>query len=106
MCTNRLDKNRIQEEFSSLRWLPTKPAHLDYPNAQILFIGESSGVEKATEPQKKDKEAGKEEPLEVLENLEEEDLKRMRDLPGDQSAAVFADLRVSADEYPEMKTTF
>ena len=99
-------ENRILEESRSLRWLPTKPAHLDYENAQMLIIGESSGIDKAVEPQKKDQKAGKDEPLEVLENLEEEDTKRMKHLAKDQFAAVFADLEANAKDYPKMQTTF
>lgn len=72
----------------------------------MLLVGESSGLDKAVEFQDKDKKAGKEEPKEVLENLEEEDLKRMRHLPGDQSASIFADLEVHAKDYPNLQTTF
>lgn len=84
----------------------TKPSHLDYVNAQILLIGESSGIQKAVEPQKEDKESGAKEPVEVLEELEEEDLERMKDLPGDDSAAIFADLQARANDYPKLQTTF
>lgn len=97
---------RIIDEFRSLRWLPSKPAHLDYVNAQILLIGESSGPDTALEPTEEDEKEGKEEPKEVLEHLEEEDLKRMRHLPGDQSASVFADLTIHAKDYPKLQTTF
>jgi len=96
----------IIDEFRALRWLPTKPEHLNYANAQILLIGESQGLEKALEPQEEDQKEGKEEPEEALEHLEEEDLKRMRDLPGDQSASVFADLTIRASDYPKLQTTF
>ncbi|KAJ4125397.1 hypothetical protein NW768_009014 [Fusarium equiseti] len=96
----------IIDEFRSLRWLPSKPAHFDYPNAQILFIGESEGIEKAVEPQKKDEKDGKEEPEKVLEHLEEDDVKRMKHLADDQSAAIYADLHVQAKDYPKLQTTF
>ena len=99
-------ERRVLDEFKALRWMPSKPEHFDYVNSQILLIGESKGIDKALEPQKEDEKDGKEEPLEVLEHLEEEDLKRMRDLPGDQSDSVFADLQAHADEYPKLKTTF
>ena len=94
------------DEFRSLRWLPSKPDHLDYVNSQILLIGESSGLDKAVQPQKEDEEEGKEKPIEVLEHLEEEDLKPMRRLPGDQSASIFTDLQARAKDYPKLKTTF
>jgi hypothetical protein len=53
-----------------------------------------------------DKEAGKEDPKHALEDLGEEDLDRMRHLPGDQSASIFADLEVHAKDYPKLQTTF
>ncbi|KAF5967792.1 hypothetical protein FCOIX_11706 [Fusarium coicis] len=96
----------IIDEFRSLRWLPSKPSHFDYPNAQILLIGESDGIEKAVEPQKKDQKDGKEEPETVLEHLEDDDVKRMKHLADDQSAAIYADLHVQAKDYPKMQTTF
>lgn len=86
--------------------MPSEPEHFNYVNSQILLIGESSGLEKAMEPQKQDQENGKEEPEDVLEHLEGEDLKRMRHLPGDQSASIFADLQVQAKDYPKLQTTF
>jgi 6-phosphofructokinase len=82
--------------------MPTEPDHLDFPNAQILLIGESSGVDKAVEPQEKDKK----EPEDVLEELEEEDLERMKHLGGDDSAAIFKDLEAKAKDYPKLQTTF
>ncbi|KAI9147655.1 hypothetical protein HJFPF1_12685 [Paramyrothecium foliicola] len=96
----------VMEEFRDLRWMSTKPSHLDYVNAQILLIGESSGIDKAVEPQKEDQKADAKEPMEVLEDLEEEDLKRMKDLPGDDSASIFADLQARANDYPKLQTTF
>ncbi|ETS81858.1 hypothetical protein PFICI_06860 [Pestalotiopsis fici W106-1] len=96
----------VKDDFRSLRWTATSPKHLDYVNTQFLLIGESSGLEKATEPQKKDQEAGKEEPLEELEKLEDEDTHRMEDLKGDDSAAIYADLDVHAKDYPKLQTTF
>lgn len=96
----------IKDEFRSLRWTPTNPKHLDYVNTQFLLIGESSGIEKATEPQKEDQQNGKNEPLEELEKLEEEDAHRMEDLKGDDAASIYADLEVHAKDYPKLQTTF
>lgn len=94
-------------EFRSLRWLPARPAHLDYVDAQILLIGQSAGSDMAAEPRKEDQEAKEgEEAREVLQSLEDEDLKRMRHLPGRQSASIFADLHVQAKDYPRLQTTF
>ncbi|TDZ99582.1 hypothetical protein C8034_v000052 [Colletotrichum sidae] len=95
----------IKDEFRDLRWTPSRPEHLDFANAQILMIGESD-IEKATEPRKKDVKEGKDEPKEVLEDIEEEDTKRMEHLADDDSAAIFADLQASAENYPKLQTTF
>lgn len=99
-----LTSPRVMDEFHDLRWLPSKPEHFDFANAQILLIGESAGIDKAVQPQ--EGEEGKEEPLEVLEHLEDEDLKRMKHLPGDQSASLFADLDADAKNYPRLQTQF
>lgn len=97
---------RILDEFRSLRWSATQPKHLDHVNTQFLLVGESSGVDKALEPQKKDQEEGKDEPAEELEKLEEEDAERMRDLSSDDASRIFADLQAQAREYPKLQTTF
>ncbi|KAI2638699.1 hypothetical protein GGS26DRAFT_542621 [Hypomontagnella submonticulosa] len=95
----------VMDEFRALRWLPTQPKHLDFPNTQFLLVGESSGIKKATEPQK-DQEEGQEKPVEELEKLEDEDTHRMEGLQGDDSAAIFADLHARAKDYPKLQTTF
>ncbi|EGZ77070.1 hypothetical protein NEUTE2DRAFT_99499 [Neurospora tetrasperma FGSC 2509] len=96
----------VLKEFRSRRWMPTQPKHLDIVNTQFLLIGESSGVEKALEPQKADDKENKEEPAEELEKLEEEDLQRLKGLSDDDSGRVFADLEVNANDYPKLQTTF
>lgn len=96
----------VLKEFRSLRWMSTLPKHLDYVNTQFLLVGESSGVEKALEPQKADEKENKEEPAEELEKLEEEDLQRLKGLSDDDSGRIFADLKVKADDYPKLQTTF
>ncbi|KAI1211468.1 uncharacterized protein F4807DRAFT_417749 [Annulohypoxylon truncatum] len=95
----------VLDEFRALRWSGTQPKHLDYVNTQFLLVGESSGIEKATEPQKEQKE-GQEKPIEELEKLEDEDTHRMESLQGDDSAAIFADLQAGAKDYPKLQTTF
>ncbi|WYZ45001.1 hypothetical protein EsH8_VIII_000317 [Colletotrichum jinshuiense] len=97
---------KIKEEFRDLRWMPSKPEHLDFAHAQILMIGESSGIDKAVEPRKKDVKDGKDDPREVLEEIEDEDTKRMEHLAGDDSASIFADLQARAKDYPKLQTTF
>lgn len=105
-----VDKNkRLKKTFRALRWVPSEPAHLDYARAQFLLIGESSGIDKAVEPQtekQEDEKGNEEKPAEEMEKLEHEDTRRMRHLGGDASAAVFADLHARAGDYPKLQTTF
>ncbi|TGJ79781.1 hypothetical protein E0Z10_g8986 [Xylaria hypoxylon] len=96
----------VLDEFRALRWMPSQLHHLDYVNTQILLIGESSGIKKATEPQKEDEEEGKEKPGDELETLEDEDAHRMEALRDDESGAIFADLGALAKDYPGLKATF
>jgi hypothetical protein len=42
----------------------------------------------------------------VLEHLEDDDVKRMKHLAEDQSAAIYADLHAQAKDYPKLQTTF
>ncbi|EXF84153.1 hypothetical protein CFIO01_05656 [Colletotrichum fioriniae PJ7] len=95
----------IKDDFRDLRWTDTKPEHLDYPYAQFLFIGQS-GIRNAVEPKSKDIKAGKENPEDVLEEIADEDEKRMEHLDGDDSASIFADLQARAKDYPKLQTTF
>ena len=101
-----LTTRRLLGEFRSLRWVPTQPKHLDYVNTQFLLIGESSGVQKALEPQEEDQKEGKAEPAEEVEKLEEEDEQRMKGLSEDDSERIFADLQVQAGSFPKLQTTF
>ena len=94
---------RIKKDFHTLRWTPTKPNHLDVEGAQILLVGESSGIEKATAPPPEDRDGN---PREELEELAEEDEKRMTALSQDDSEAIFKDLQASAGDYPEMQNEF
>jgi hypothetical protein len=77
-----LTASRIVEEFRGLRWMPLQPKHLDYPNAQLLIIGESRGLDHATEALDRDQKHGKETPLEEMEKLEGEDEIRVKHLKG------------------------
>lgn len=98
--------DQILDEFRSLRWMGTLPKHL-IPNAQFLLVGESSGLDKAMEPDEKDaNDHDKEEPIEEMEKLEDEDTKRMEHLGKDDSEAIFADLEARAKDYPKLKTSF
>lgn len=80
-----------------------KPNHLNYSNAQILMIGEKSGLDKATEPMDNDTEK---DPKDVLDEMERKDLDRMRHLSSDQSDAIYADLRASSQSFPKLQTAF
>ncbi|KAH8884951.1 hypothetical protein GQ53DRAFT_660880 [Thozetella sp. PMI_491] len=96
----------IMEEFHDLRWIGTRPEHLDIDNTQFLLIGESSGIEKAMMPQDGDGNAQKEKPIEEMEKLEDEDTRRMKHLAKDASGAIFSDLQVQARHYPKLQATF
>ena len=99
-------RHRIQKEFGSLRWLPTTPEHLDFPNAQVLLIGESDGGKKGLETQDEDKKEGVQEPGEEMEKLEEEDLARLDKLSSNDAGKIYADLQVEAKDYPALQTEF
>ena len=62
--------------------MPTQPKHLDYVNAQILLIGESGGLDKATQVQPEDEKKDTDTPLEEMEKLEGEDEIRVKHLKG------------------------
>lgn len=84
----------------------TLPKHL-VPNAQFLLVGESSGLDKAMQPDESDEKAkDKEDPIEEMEKLEDEDTERMENLGKDASEAIFTDLEASAKGYPKLQTTF
>ncbi|PWW80619.1 hypothetical protein C7212DRAFT_163878, partial [Tuber magnatum] len=84
----------IMDEFGGLRWLPLGKEHLEYKNAQILFIGEREVLEG------KEHEAAGEE----LKELEEEDGRRVEHLKGDE--AVFRDLELDRGEYVGIKSNW
>ncbi|KAF8250077.1 hypothetical protein K440DRAFT_597477 [Wilcoxina mikolae CBS 423.85] len=84
----------IMEEFRGLKWGAVQPKHLDYQNAEILFIGEKSfpheGDHKRT--------------AEELDLLEEEDDKRVAHLKGSES--VFSDLELIKKDFLGIQTTW
>ncbi|PVH96362.1 tetrapyrrole biosynthesis, uroporphyrinogen III synthase, partial [Periconia macrospinosa] len=94
--------DEIIEEFRNLAWSKVQPKHLDYPNAQILLIGEK--LESAVEPTKRDQKHGKGEPQEELEKLEHEDELRVEHLNGNDS--VFDDLHLRKKDFSEVPTTW
>ncbi|KAK4691793.1 hypothetical protein P7C71_g5284, partial [Lecanoromycetidae sp. Uapishka_2] len=90
----------IIDEFHGRGWMPLEPKLLHYENTQFLIIGHGDGaLEKAAKPQDgEDQNPDKETPLEEIEKLEHED--EIRD------DSVFADLGLSANEYPKLQTTW
>lgn len=63
--------------------MPVEPKHLDYPNAQILLIGESFEDSHALDATTKDQKSEQTEtPQEELEKLEGEDELRVKNLRG------------------------
>lgn len=96
--------HQILDEFRSLRWMGTVPKHL-VPNAQFLLVGESSGIQKAMEPEEKDKDdEDTNEPIEEMEELEHEDVKRMEHLGKTDSDAIFLDLEAYVKDHPHLQT--
>jgi hypothetical protein len=91
----------IYEEFGTRAWLPARPEHMDYENAQILLIGEDIDAIEPTEGEAKDDT--KETALEELEKLEHEDEIRIEHLKGEDT--IYLDLGVRAKDYP-MKSTW
>jgi hypothetical protein len=61
------------EQFRNLRWAAVRPEHLNYKNAEILFIGENRFPHEG-EYKNVEKE---------LEILEEEDEERIKHLKGE-----------------------
>lgn len=99
----------VMEAFRGRNWMPVEPEHLDYRHAQILMIGvdDDDAGDDADGRQKGE-----------LEKLEKEDESRVDGLAKDTAGgagtggskkgddAVFADLGLSKDEYPDVATTW
>lgn len=80
------------DDFRGLAWMPIhKAEYLDYPNAQILLIGEGQDeFGKAVEaPEKDKKDDSKESAEEELEKLENEDQIRIGHLHGEFNSAFY-----------------
>lgn len=92
------------EKFDDLRWVPVQPEFLEYPNAQILMIGEAQdrlGKAAGAEGRKQPHE---QEPGEELEKFEHENEQRVEALQGDET--VYRDLGLYAQKYTALPTTW
>jgi hypothetical protein len=103
---------RIMDEFEGLKWGPVMPHHLDYQNAEVLFIGEKHFPDSG----------GHQETGDELAQLEDEDEKRVKHLDGEYmpfdgsfyvscltmagSESVFADLELSKKDFLRVQTTW
>ncbi|KAL2835053.1 hypothetical protein BDW59DRAFT_2589 [Aspergillus cavernicola] len=96
----------IQEKFRGLRWIPTEPELLDYPNAQVLMVGSAVGdLGKAATAEQGDKRPEEEQPEEELIKMEDENEERIEALGGDH--AIYKDLGYHAQEkYSKLVTTW
>lgn len=73
----------MREKFHDLRWVPTEPEFIDYPNAQFLMIGEAHDqLGKAATAEADGKEPNQEQPGEELEKLEHGNEERIEALEG------------------------
>ncbi|KAF7717011.1 Uncharacterized protein PECH_003174 [Penicillium ucsense] len=94
----------IMEQFRDLRWVPLRPEFIDYPNAQLLMIGEahdSLGKAATAEVEKKPQES---EPGKELEEMAHENEERVHALSGDDT--IFQDLGLDAKKHAGVPTTW
>ncbi|KAJ5820117.1 hypothetical protein N7474_005708 [Penicillium riverlandense] len=94
----------VREKFGDLRWIPLEPEFLDYPNAQLLMIGEAQNELGKAATSEGHKEEHEQEPGQEIEKLEQENENRVESLQGDQT--IYQDLGLEAQKYPSLKTTW
>ncbi|OAA32482.1 hypothetical protein AAL_01814 [Moelleriella libera RCEF 2490] len=107
------------EKFGPLRWAPTEPEMLDYAQAQVLLIGDKTDLGKAVEEGKTEggaakKEAGEEDqeegegedPVAVLQDLESQDVDRMKHLSENEADAIYEDLKSQALSHGDIQKEF
>ncbi|KKK16698.1 hypothetical protein ARAM_004014 [Aspergillus rambellii] len=93
------------EKFRDLRWIPMEPELIDYPNAQFLMIGSTSGgLAKVALAEPGETRPEEEEPQEEVIKMEEENEDRIETLGGDH--AIYEDLGIHAQKYPKLTTTW
>ncbi|GAO13761.1 hypothetical protein UVI_02018570 [Ustilaginoidea virens] len=94
----------VLAKFRSLRWAPTQPEFLDYPRAQVLLIGDKTPlgkeVEEGTGDADADADADADDAVGALDELEDDDVRRMRHLSEDESEAIYRDLHSQASSLP------
>ncbi|KAK9465988.1 hypothetical protein V1512DRAFT_253911 [Lipomyces arxii] len=79
----------IMNEFHEYRWIPLKPAHMDYENCEILFVGSHHGVRGLNDDD-----------ADELLALEQEDEHRIdKTFGGDAAKAVFNDLHMRRQSF-------
>ncbi|RMJ25109.1 hypothetical protein PHISP_04008 [Aspergillus sp. HF37] len=95
----------VKEQFADLRWVPTKPELIDYPNAQFLMIGSSQDdLGRAASAEPREKKPEEEQPKQELEQMEAENESRVDALKGDHT--VYEDLGLDAKNYPKVPSTW
>ncbi|CRG88189.1 hypothetical protein PISL3812_05216 [Talaromyces islandicus] len=91
----------VMAKFRDLRWVPTEPELLDYPNSQFLMIGEAQdNLGKAGEALPGAEKETKERPADELGKLEGENEERVDALAGDHT--IFDNLGLDAKKYGEL----
>lgn len=74
--------NSVREKFGDLRWVPMQPEFIEYPNAQILMIGEAMDSLGKAATADDNKKPGEAEPGQELARLAEENERRVDALQG------------------------
>lgn len=78
-----LFNDRVMAKFRDLRWVPTEPEFLDYPNAQFLMIGVAQdNLGKAGDALPAAEKETKERPADELGKLENENQERVDAIAG------------------------
>ncbi|TWU76357.1 hypothetical protein ED733_006267 [Metarhizium rileyi] len=102
---------KVLEKFKGLRWVGAQPEFLDYPRAQMLLIGHKTGLGKEDGSDGEGEGDGDgngdgDDVVDVLSELEEQDVERMRHLSTDESDAIYADLQSRKMAHPKIQKDF
>ncbi|KAJ5289061.1 hypothetical protein N7478_002091 [Penicillium angulare] len=117
----------VLEKFGDLRWVPLQPEFIEYPNAQILMIGQGTDTLGKAATAEGDKKPGEAEPGQEIDRLADENEERIHSLQGEYRNAnfikfimykisliliyagnetVFLDLGLDAKRYRSLPTTW